>query len=107
VFLERRHVSRKTPRDGRLDITKDAAAMCGELGAAFDVDLAGRRSAARLVTMGCTCRGLENPHVHYFIESEALKALAPGDDVDLAMDPTASVVHIAPLPREPGSGLPS
>jgi hypothetical protein len=49
---------------------------------------------------------LENPHVHYFIESEALKALAPGDDVDLAMDPAACVVLIAPLPREPGAALP-
>jgi len=36
--------------------------------------------------MKCTCRGVDHPHVHYFIESEAFKRLVPGVEVDLELD---------------------
>jgi hypothetical protein len=92
--LERRTVSRKTPNDGRLEITKPAAAACKALPATFDVEIAGTRTAARLGTMECTCRGADNPHVHYFIESAALKQLAPGREVDLDLDAEEKVVRV-------------
>src|SRR4051812_3619773 len=66
MLLERRTVSRKTAGDGRLEITKIAAAQCDVLGSTFDVELNGERQPARMRTMDCTCRGVDNPHVHHF-----------------------------------------
>jgi len=94
MLLERRTVSRKTPLDGRLEITKRAAERFSELAGSFDVELAGNRVPGSLGTMECTCRGAENPHVHYFIESPALKRLAAGDEVDLDLDAATRTVRV-------------
>jgi len=85
MLLERRTVSRKTPGDGRLEITKRAAARLEDVGARLELDVGGERTVATLGTMRCTCRGAENPHEHYFLESTALKRLTPGADVDLEL----------------------
>lgn len=94
MLLERRTVSRKTPGDGRLEITKRAAGQLRELGAALDVDVAGDRTAAALGTMTCTCRGADKPHEHHFLESSALKQLTPGSEVDLEIDAAVGVVRV-------------
>jgi hypothetical protein len=94
MLLERRTVSRKTPGDGRLEITKRAAGRLRGLGLNFEVDVDGGRTAATLGTMSCTCRGIERPHEHYFLESAALKRLTPGTEVDLEMDATAGVIRV-------------
>ncbi len=98
MLLERRTVSRKTPGDGRLEITKRAAGRLRELGAGLEVDVGGERYAAALGTMTCTCRGADKPHEHYFLESSALKRLTPGAEVDLEMDPEVSVVRVRATP---------
>jgi hypothetical protein len=95
VLLERRIVSRKTPGDGRLEITKRAASRLRDLGRGLEVDVGGERTAATLGTMTCTCRGPENPHEHYFLESSALKQLQPGAEVNLEMDATAGVIRVS------------
>jgi hypothetical protein len=46
--------------------------------------------------MECTCRGADNPHLHYFVQSPALQALAAGDEVDLDLDVEHQVVRIDP-----------
>jgi hypothetical protein len=94
THLERRTVSRKTPNDGRLEITKRAAEKLEKIGASFDVDVAGAKAPAEIGTMECTCRGADNPHVHFFVESSLLKQLTPGSDVDLDADFDAKVVHV-------------
>jgi hypothetical protein len=94
MLLERRTVSRKTPLDGRLEITKRAAQRFDDLDGAFDVDLAGQRTRGTIGTMDCTCRGVDNPHVHYFIESPAFKQLAAGDEVDLDLDTATRTVRV-------------
>jgi hypothetical protein len=94
MLLERRTVSRKTPGDGRLEITKRAAARLGDLGRSLEVDIGGERKGATLETMTCTCRGEEKPHQHYFLESAALKRLTPGAEVGLELDSTAGVVRV-------------
>ena len=96
MHLERRTVSRKTANDGRLEITKRAAEKFSALTGSFDVDVSGARSRASLGTMECTCRGADNPHVHYFIQSPALQALAAGDEVDLDLDVETGVVRVDP-----------
>jgi hypothetical protein len=96
MYLERRTVSRKTAKDGRLEITKRAAEKFSALTGSFHVDLSGARSPASLGTMECTCRGPDNPHVHYFIQSPVLQALAAGNEVDLDLDVESRVVRIDP-----------
>jgi hypothetical protein len=93
TLLERRTVSRKTPGDGRLEITRRAAARLENLGQDFALDVGGERASATLGTMTCTCRGTERPHEHYFLESPALKRLTPGSEVDLQLD-AAGVVRV-------------
>ena len=84
--LEQRTVSRKTPGDGKLEITKVAAASLESLGASFPVLVDGQRGDARLGTMPCTCRGGDKPHVHYFVESDLFRSLTAGSTVDLVLD---------------------
>jgi hypothetical protein len=96
VFLERRTVSRKTPGDGRLEITKAAASRVERLGNAFAIGLGGESIPGTLGTFSCTCRGADNPHVHYFLESERLKALEPGSVLELQLDEAAKRVILRP-----------
>ena len=96
MLLERRTVSRKTPLDGRLEITKRAAQCFDDLNGAFDVELDGDRVRGTIGTMECTCRGVDNPHVHYFIESPAFKQLAAGDEVDIDLDQATRTVRVEP-----------
>src|SRR4051812_19743808 len=95
MLLERRTISRKTAGDGRLEITKVAASKLGAPGDELPVDADGRRPDATLGTMDCTCRGADKPHVHYFIQSDVLKGLAAGAEVDLDFDPSRRTVHVA------------
>jgi hypothetical protein len=98
MLLERRTVSRKTPLDGRLEITKLAAQRFGDLAGTFDVELAGERVRAAIGTMDCTCRGVDNPHVHYFIESPAFKQLVAGDEVDIDLDTATRTLRVERRP---------
>lgn len=84
--LERRTVSRKTPADGKLEITKVAAAALEPLGGRFPVVVDRREGLGVLGTMPCTCRGAERPHVHYFVESDLCRTLSPGSEVEVAFD---------------------
>jgi len=98
MLVERRPVSRKTPLDGRLEITKIGAVRLGGLGDGFEVVLGDEHAPARVGTMECTCRGPERPHVHYFLESDALKQLEPGREVELDLEDTAvNVIRVMPV----------
>jgi hypothetical protein len=92
VFVERRTVSRKTPGDGRLEITKDAAQRVERLGRPVVIDVDGESARGSVATFACTCRGAETPHVHYFLESERLKQLLPGTELDVELDENAGRV---------------
>jgi hypothetical protein len=85
-YIERRTVSRKTPGDGKLEITKAAAAGLEALGHEFGVVVGERAGDAHVGTMPCTCRGDDSPHVHYFIESDLFRTLTVGATVDLVAD---------------------
>ena len=97
MLVERRPVSRKTPLDGRLEITRVGAARLGGIGDGFEVAIGDDHAPARLGTMECTCRGPERPHVHYFLESPALKQLEPGRDVDLDLEAIGNLIRIVPV----------
>jgi hypothetical protein len=92
--LERRTVSRKTPLDGKLEITKQAASSLVPLGSAFAVRALGQPGQATLGEYPCSCRGGDTPHVHYFLVSETFKALAPGSEVDIDFDADARQLRV-------------
>lgn len=97
MLVERRPVSRKTPVDGRLEITKIGAVRLGGLGDGFEVALGEDQAPARVGTMECTCRGPERPHVHYFLESTLLKGLEPGRDVELDLEGKGNLIRVVPV----------
>jgi hypothetical protein len=94
--IERRRVSRKTPGDGKLEITKVAAGKLQSLGSRFPVIVDAQAGDARLVSMPCTCRGDDTPHVHYFVESDLLRSLVAGSDVDLVLDDDGKRLVVEP-----------
>lgn len=88
MLIERRTVSRKTPFDGKLEISAATAAKLQTLGASFLLRTASGEGRARLHEMTCTCTkaGASGQHLHHFVESDALRALAAGSDVRVELD---------------------
>lgn len=85
IPLERRNVSRKTPGDGMLEITKPVAHILMQVGTQFELESPAGRGSASLTSMPCTCRGAENPHEHWFLRSDLFRALVPGREVELTL----------------------
>jgi hypothetical protein len=88
MLIEHRTVSRKTPLDGRLEISASTVAHLEPLGKTFRVHTAEGDGEARLHVMTCTCAksGSTGQHVHHFVESDVLRALEPGANVRLELD---------------------
>jgi hypothetical protein len=93
-------VSRKTPLDGRLEISAAAAGRLAALDDEFALVSAGREGRGRLRSLACTCaKGAGAGHVHHFVECPLLTALAPGAPVRVELDDHAPVVRIEPADR--------
>ena len=87
TFLEQRTVSRKTPSDGRLEISPAVAAQLEALGESFHLVSDGRDADARIRSMACSCaKGAGSGHLHHFIEADLLRELEPGRAVRIALD---------------------
>jgi hypothetical protein len=95
VIIEEREVSRKTPHDGRLEISAEAAARLAPLGADFSLVAGGRAARGRVERMACSCaKGAGGGHEHHFVASPALTALAPGSRVRVELDEVESAVRV-------------
>ncbi|MGH7664278.1 MAG: hypothetical protein ACRENI_08315 [Gemmatimonadaceae bacterium] len=94
MFPQRSIVSRKTPKDGKLEITGAAADALRALGSRLEVVLGGVRKPALVASLRCGCRGEDDRHTHHFLQSELLKTLPVGEavEVDLRSDEAAVVV---------------
>ena len=89
-------VSRKTPRDGRLEITPSLADRLLSLDEPLVVSVGGAEASAQVEEMPCTCNkaAATGQHVHSFLTSELLKVLAPETNVHIAVDVERGLVHI-------------
>jgi hypothetical protein len=96
MLIEHRTISRKTPLDGKLEITKVAAERLATLGDPLAIDVGGTRDEVTLSSFPCTCRGGDNPHVHYFLESALFKTLQVGSEVRLDWDEARRTLAVAP-----------
>jgi hypothetical protein len=88
MFIEQRTVSRKTPKDGKLEISAGAAARLESLGDTFPLRTESGEGRARLHSMSCTCEksASSGQHLHHFVESDVLRTFEPGSDVRVAID---------------------
>ncbi|MBA2684282.1 MAG: hypothetical protein H0U66_07325 [Gemmatimonadaceae bacterium] len=88
MLLERRIVSRKTPLDGKLEISAHAASQLALLGETFALRTSSGDGAARLEKMSCTCAKSASTgvHEHHFIESDLLRALEVDAEVRIELD---------------------
>jgi hypothetical protein len=99
LLLEQCTVSRKTPLDGKLEISPGAAQRLTSLGTDLSLPLTapGGDGVARLTSIECTCQKAAGGgrHVHHFIESSSFRALTPGTTVRLELDAAGSRLHVA------------
>lgn len=88
MFVEQRTVSRKTPLDGKLEISAATAARLKALGASLTLRTQAGEGRASLHEMSCTCTKAQasGQHLHHFIESDLLRALEPSTEVRVELD---------------------
>ena len=95
MLLEQRTVSRKTPRDGRLEITAESFARLEALGDDFALARGDAEGRARLHSMPCGCaKGATSGHVHHFVESPLLMALVPESTVLVELEESTGTVRV-------------
>ena len=96
MIAENRTVSRKTRRDGKLEISPSAASVIAAFGDDFQLETDGIAARGRLIGMPCTCsKATSNgSHVHYFVESESLKLLAPAAVVRVEIEKGTQTVRV-------------
>ena len=85
TLLERRNVSRKTPGDGLVEITKPVAERLRKLNTEFDLTTPAGHGRVALTSMPCTCRGADNPHEHWFLRADLFRRLIPGSDIEIVL----------------------
>jgi hypothetical protein len=97
MLLDQLAVSRKTPKDGMLEISAEAAARLAVLGADFALATEGGEGRGRLKALACSCAKVAGAgHVHHFVESPLLMALAPGSEVRVELDDENRAVRVDP-----------
>jgi hypothetical protein len=85
-------VSRKTPLDGKLEVSDAAATRLTSLGETFVVRLGGVAAAGTVESMACHCaRAAGAGHVHHFLVSDVTRSLEPGREVAVVLADDRSV----------------
>lgn len=96
-LLEHQTVSRKTPKDGRLEISAAVASRLSALASEFPIESGGRSGTARLESITCTCAKRQGErHVHHFLEAPLLRELAPGSEVRVELEEARQALRVAP-----------
>jgi len=98
--LENRTVSRKTPGDGKLEVSRPVAQKLERVGTGLEIRTPAGNGTVELTSMPCTCRGENSPHEHWFLASPLLRSLVPGTEVALALDGQTVVVTETARPTD-------
>ncbi|MGQ0538714.1 MAG: hypothetical protein ACT4R6_07185, partial [Gemmatimonadaceae bacterium] len=77
---ERVVVGRKTPGDGKLEISREFADLLGGDGAAHPMHVDDETSLGTVSVMSCTCAKASQTgtHEHYFLQCDLFRALPVG-----------------------------
>jgi hypothetical protein len=92
MYLETLKVSRKTPGDGKLQVTVTTFRAVEGAGSRLTARVADREAACGVSMLECSCTKYEHPggagkpHRHYFLESTLFHALTPDSTVRLDLD---------------------
>ena len=97
MLLERRTVSRKTPGDGKLEISRATADAIASRRDRITTEWQGRTGTATLIEMTCSCaKGAGGQHQHLFLQSDLFRTLEAGADVELQLDEATDRVSVTP-----------
>lgn len=92
--VERAVVGRKTPGDGKLEVSPALAHALGGAGAPIHVRLANNQLRGNVEVMECTCAmaGASGKHEHHFVQCDAFRELAVG--TELRLSASSAALHI-------------
>ena len=78
-------VGRKTPGDGKLEVSPELAHMLGGDGANILVRVARSEERGVVSVLACTCEkaGASGKHEHHFVQCDAFRALSVGSALEL------------------------
>ncbi|HEX4933499.1 MAG TPA: hypothetical protein VFV33_09990 [Gemmatimonadaceae bacterium] len=104
MVLEVREVSRKTPLDGRLEVSAETARRLAPFGGQVTVEVGLQRDAGTLELMACQCAkgGGAGGHTHHFVRSSLFESLTAGETVVLELLDGPVVAVARPHPLTPG-----
>lgn len=89
-------VSRKTARDGKLEIPQELAEVVSSLPWEFAIGVGERTESGTLVSMECGCRGAGERHRHYFLQADGFRTLPAESAVRVSVsDAGVTVVSVA------------
>jgi hypothetical protein len=91
-------VSRKTPLDGRLEITASLADRLSSSGEPLSLSIQGSEESVNVESMACTCARAGGNHEHHFLAAESLKGLSPNSSVTLFVDLETGRIEIDSTP---------
>lgn len=103
MILEVREVGRKTPGDGRLEITPASYRRLRLVGDGLLVRVGNQQAVALLELMPCTCaRGAATgTHEHAFVRSDLLRSLTPGETCVLDLSESGELSVAGPHSLDP------
>ena len=96
MHIDRRTVSRKTPGDGKLEISAGAAQRLAQFGETVPVEWNAQLAPATLSAFTCSCGKRDGPHDHHFLQSAIFTSLPVGAEVDLIL--RAGTLHVELTP---------
>jgi hypothetical protein len=87
-MIESAIVGRKTPGDGKLEVSPALATMLGGGAWPVTVHIAGRAVPGSVQIMECTCAkaGMSGKHAHHFVQCDAFRDLPPGTALELTAE---------------------
>jgi len=85
IVIERAVVGRKTPGDGKLEVSAQLALALGGDGTALQVHIAERKTQGTVTVMPCTCEkaGKSGKHEHHFVQCDDFRTLPVGSGLRL------------------------
>lgn len=97
MLLERRSVSQKTPRDGRLEVSARTAELLGGVSSDVRLELGTVIGRGTVTSMACECgaaTGAVGSHRHFFVDSPLFQSLVPESEVRLELDAERKLLRI-------------
>jgi hypothetical protein len=86
MLLEIRTVGRKTPDDGKLEVSDQTAQRLAILGDTISVRVGSQNGSAMLSSMRCSCgKGAAAGHRHHFLEAELFRTLRVDQSVAIEL----------------------